>query len=323
MKTTVKDFILDNMTDLNFIKLVHTLLINRIDEDDPYFDMFDVLDKVDDYFAKHIRNEVKDHSFLILNEIKKIPEDYQIDSPKNNDNKNDIELDVDGDEELDATPIRSDFDDSANYPQNSSLDNVEYVYFKNLTFPFSFMNHSDEYDLYPDTVNDENLENYIQLEMDWLAFRLSQFLFQVLHAKSEEKQELDLSRLSHNGSLVKIDKDNYGDYAVHLFLDHRTRYFPEDMLKRRFEIGRPIVIIDPRFVEFGEIYEDLTFYEMCWILQPFTNYLHEEMLIPEEIDIFSMLEQLILIFTFHGVTVNEQMKNLEEYGESFVPPYYL
>lgn len=77
MKTTVKDFILDNLTDKNFEKLVNTLVEENIryiclNEDN-------IIDATSNYLNNQNPCYTKDNTFEILNEIKKVSMSYVTD----------------------------------------------------------------------------------------------------------------------------------------------------------------------------------------------------------------------------------------------------
>ncbi|MFD1850766.1 hypothetical protein [Oceanobacillus bengalensis] len=76
MKTTVKDFILDNLTDKNFEKLVNTLIIEKARFYHGGFDD-ELIDTVENYLSKQNPSYPKGNTFEILNEIKKVSTVYK------------------------------------------------------------------------------------------------------------------------------------------------------------------------------------------------------------------------------------------------------
>lgn len=74
MKTTVKDFILDNLTDENFEKLVNMLIKENV----RMYNNDEMTDTVSTYLNKKKANNAKNNTFEILNEIKKISKFYVV-----------------------------------------------------------------------------------------------------------------------------------------------------------------------------------------------------------------------------------------------------
>lgn len=73
MKTTVKDFILDHMTDANFEKLVDMFIMDGV-----WFHYDEIIEKISAYLNEQKDEEIRNDTFEKLNKIKEIPENYVV-----------------------------------------------------------------------------------------------------------------------------------------------------------------------------------------------------------------------------------------------------
>ncbi|WP_062106516.1 hypothetical protein [Bacillus niameyensis] len=347
MKTTVKRFILDNMTDSNFEKVVDLLIIESVRIYDSEISV-----TVSEYLNKQKPCYSKNNSFEILNEIKKISDAYilnykedafldwemeflnrptsqwmpTMNKPEENSDvlelKESIANSSESDSEkvkveiIDADPFSSDeeIDISDCLPFGSEpqeKDKLLYNSFSQLKIAFlteTYQNIEKNY-INPWDVNATNYQEYVHQEKNKFALGLSNFIYEILHYTTEAK----LEQFSDERSLVKIDNDNeYSDeYCVHFHLDNRTRYISEEVRSAYYKrYDCEFEQEPPKFIEYEILLEYLFNYEYTYILAPFTDYLNEELIVPEVSEKYGIFEQLIQILTFQGFTKDEQITEI-------------
>lgn len=359
MKTTVRDFILDNMTDVNFEKLVHNFITNSLWD---YDDNYKLIEKATEALDQIAINS-KDNTFEVLNEIKKMS-CYYIANHKNQflpmgmselndpaslwkmrifDPKEERELEIDENFDIGLLGPSGDVKNLKEffhyYPQLRSEPG--YYFFDEIKFPycFSLPNHDRELlDTAIDSseVDENNYLDYIEQEKRPLALGLANFIYEVLHYTPKNKSKIEndqFAGFAHEESLVKIVKDNsYNfNYCVHFFIDNRTRYISEGTHKaykaREADYGynADLEVIPPGFTEFEALYEDLSSWDITnYILEPFTNYLNEQLTIPKlsEGALYDVFEQLITLLTIQGFTKLEQIQKIisknKDYEKNFI-----
>lgn len=142
-----------------------------------------------------------------------------------------------------------------------------------------------------------------------------------LHHHSENKRNDNYDQFPDKHSLVKIENENeFMDvYCVHFLLDNRTQYVSSKANLVHFDRWDiDISKISPGFVEYELIREDLMT-EFTYIVAPFTNYLNEEIEIPDvsESEIYQLLEQTIDILNGQGFTEERQLEEIEYQDEKY------
>ncbi|KRG12776.1 hypothetical protein [Lederbergia galactosidilytica] len=339
MKTTVRDFILDNMTDQNFEKLVDMLLVDIVSLSDN-----EMIDKVSEYLKRQT-SYTQENTFEIVNEIKKLTTNYYP-------TKTADELPFYDFEELnDPTPVWmpttsksgeklniEKHDHSDDDPLGSSepleFNDSEYTFFEQVKIDFRTKTYEDIEKNYlaPWDMNETNYQEIIYQEKNRIALGLSNFIYEVLHYTRENKLENNFEQFSNERSHVKIDIGYvYGvDYSVHFLLDHRSRYVSaerkraysnyysyQDVFKVgdiNYDYGEVTVefsVEPPKFVEYEELWEHLSV-GGPYILAPFTAYLNEELIVPEvskEV-LYALFEQLIYLLTYQGFNKEEQLREI-------------
>lgn len=362
MKTTVRDFILDNMTDSNFERLVNMLILESVF--DPWND--ELVDTISEYLNKK-KSYTKNNTFEILNEIKKITHDYPYNykgeclivdellydvnattlwMPTTNSSDDDsenmefnisevnpsmesLEASIIDNDELDPEPeLEFNF-----YDKDLPIDleprkfkDSEYRSFNDLKIAFLSETYEDIEKNYIN-INDLNTTNY-QEYVFWgknrIALGLSNFIYEILEYTTEYKLKNNFEQFSNESSHVKIEIDNQYEfgYCVHFLLDNRTRYISDSTHKAYYNYtgGYKIAIEPPKFVDYDELQESLSFEEGIYLLAPFTDYLNEELIVPNvsEDVLYGLLEQLIYILTHQGFTKEEQIKEIKYWNETYV-----
>lgn len=332
MKTTVRSFILDNMTDIHFEKLVHSLIIDSIVVYQPD-DI--VLEKVQDYLNE-LAIESSVHTFESLNEIKRMSTHYVANyenqflprgmselnettpswKMKVYDPQEEPELEFDLDEMDSSVNVQDVKTFFTYYPQLKGERG--YLFFDELQLPFRFSLPRDS-ELFIDKIDASNVDesnclDYIDQDLRQVALGLANFLFEVIHYTPTNKLESDLFE---EISRVKIETDSRYSFGhcVHFLLDNRTRYVSEGTQQAYSERGDgKLEVVSPGFVEFDSLYEDLSLGDIVTthILEPFTNYLNEPLTIPElsAEALYDVLEQLIMLLTTQGFTKLEQRQHI-------------
>ncbi|WP_053218231.1 hypothetical protein [Virgibacillus senegalensis] len=310
METTVRDFILDNLTDQHFEKLVNRLIIENV----RLYDLDDRTETVSQYLKEQKPSYTKNDSFEIVNEIERMNNPQMMDLKELNDlipvwmpTRNNVEehpdKGINTDEELDVS-------DSPN--GRDPLNGSEYSSFRQLKIAFLSENplEREKNDIAPYEVNSTNYKAYVRQEINRVAWGLSNFIYEMLHYSPANKPE----EFPDEKSLVKIrdDEDQQDGYCVHFLLDNRTRYISEEAHQaylRRWDSAIPIV--EPGFMDYFSIWEDYIT-DKTYILAPFTNYLNEKMIVPElsEEGLMDVLVQLVHFLTLNGFTKEEQIEEI-------------
>lgn len=262
MKTKVKEFILDNMTDENFEKLVNMLITEKArlyHIHDP-----ELMDTVSNYLSQQLSSYPKNNTFEILNQIKKVCTAYLADyrnhlpvdglevlndistsfMPSENtleemfekmkattrkEIKNLSGMPREHERELEISDAELDFLSN----DSEQIDNSEYIHLQNVNFAF-IPNEREEYEDYEDKIHELNIDNYeeiIHREIIQTALGLANFIYEVLHFSNESKWENNFKEASNEESLVRITNDDgyESGYSVLFHLDSRSRYISNEM----------------------------------------------------------------------------------------------
>lgn len=306
MKTTVKNFILDNMTDSNFEKLVNFLIIVEIFDNDLFES--ELSDKITEYISDQNASYTENNTFEKLHSIEKRTDDS---NRIRNDEFSNQELPMD-------TPLDMIIDESEDI-DNDKVDSIDF-----------------ELEIEPNDVTFSNYQEYVNQKQSILAFKLSHFILGILNYKSDEKLKNNFEQFSNEKSHVKIDDENehYDGYCVHFLLDNRTRYLSEGVLTEYYNTNRFRVISDDpgyntyadfefkvtpiEFVEY-ELLQEVLIDDYIYILAPFTDYLNEELIVPKlsKEGLYNILQQFIHLFTIQGFTREEQINNIKYFDENY------
>lgn len=362
MKTTVRDFILDNMTDSNFERLVNMLIIESV----RIYRHDELVDIMSEYLIKQKSCYTKSNTFEILNEIKKITHDYCCDykgeflafeefpydvndittlwMPTTNsadDDSENMEIKISevnpSMESLEASIIDNDeFDPELELEFNifdkdlpidlepQKFKDSEYRSFNDLKIAFLSKTYEDIEKNYINinALNTTNYQEYVLWEKNRIALGLSNFIYEILAYTTEYKLKSNFEQFSNESSHVKIEVDNQFEcgYSVHFLLDNRTRYIPKRTHEQYYKMfDCEIEIIPPNFVEYDYLQEDFLF-ETIYLLAPFTDYLNEELIVPNDSEyvLYDLLEQLIHILTHQGFTKEEQIQEIKYCNEIYM-----
>jgi len=308
MKTTVKDFILENLTDRNFEKLVNTLITEKV----RYYTNSDeeLVDITSNYLNSQSPIYLENDTFEIVNEIKKVKVISAVSL--------DLELEVDFPQ---AT---------LNVPSNHINNNEsEYFSLREIKTALLFDEHTEGKDILGE-INIENYQECLQKEKPQITFSLLTFIHEVLSYSDESKFETYYKEFSKEQTYLKIiNEQKYMDgYGFLFYLDSKSRHVSQETkaaYRKRSEEnvdneGRhnlprdawEFPVNEPEFLEYTEVIESLEMdYERT--LAPFTFYLNKELSIPKFSDeiLYDLLEQLIHVLTFQGFTEDEQITNIE------------
>jgi hypothetical protein len=263
MKTTVREFILANMTDENFGKLVNMLIVEKA-----WYYNYDheLIDTLENYLNEQSPCYPQNNTFEVMNEIKKVSTLYKSDyrdalifdelqdlealndistslwMPSKNQTEDIPEKVTDtmpgkienlSDEPLDCGDC---FDTAEDYPldddtlemsnNNSHKDNSVYYHIQDIKIALI----TDRYAGYQENdLTTENYKEYVHKEKSQTALALANFMYEVLHYTNENRFEHNFNEFSNEPSLVKITDDNkyIEGYGVQFLLDNRTRYVSE------------------------------------------------------------------------------------------------
>ncbi|KGX89220.1 hypothetical protein [Pontibacillus litoralis] len=318
MKTTVRDFILDNMTDLNFERLVDMLVMNKVFECELEYEMENT---IFEYLNKQKSSYTQNNTFEILNEIRKmsvemeIEIEVEVEFPEENPSVESPEVPIIDSSENDTEELELDISDLYDpFTRPRIKDKSEYTSFDQLKIAFLSETYESIEKNYidPFDVNTTNYQRYVYQEKNRIALGLSNFIYESLHYTREHKLKNNFEQFSNEDSHVKIESDdtfNHG-YCVHFLLDNRTRYI-SDRTRRAYydEYQCEFEIIPPKFVDYNELQEDLSSWEYTYILAPFKAYLNEELIVPDvsENVLYDILEQLIDLLVYQGFTQIKQL----------------
>ncbi|WP_062050355.1 hypothetical protein [Bacillus sp. JCM 19034] len=351
MKTTVKDFILNNMTDVHFERLVNMLVIEN--ERIYYSEMADT---ITEYVNKQESSYKKNNTFEIVNQIKMLTEQNLIEFlvPTTNDLNDsrpleallthrlakkskdvdpiietpNVSITVNSSNDLEPELDISDIDLEPELhcePQNVKDLKAKPIYFTDIKFAFlsNKKEDNDSHYIKANEVNMMNYQEYVSQQKKRVALGLSNFIYEMLHFNSEYKLMNDFKSFSHEESHVKIvNNDSVDDpiYDVHILVDNRTRYIPKNELKYYYdETGIEFSEEPPAFIEYDHLQEDVTMGMHHYILEPFVCYLNEGITIPNlsEKELYDLLEQFIHLFTHHGFTKDEQIESIRYFDKEY------
>ncbi|WP_062514733.1 hypothetical protein [Halobacillus sp. KGW1] len=339
MKMTVKDFILRNMTDKNFEKLVHA----RITENVRMYEYDDVTSPLTEYLRTKEGKNFDDASFHTLHEIEKVSEAYRCNYKEELLVKDLGDLNADTSvwmptENIDQ-PFKREEQRVRNEPltavateheveleldsHGEPLEDSGYQSFDEISFPF--LNEKAVYveGIEAHEVNESNYQKYAQQERSNLALGLANFIYELLHYSNDGTGSMERSAGGESAVEVKEEGEYADGYCVRFFLDNRTRYLSNEThlsFLRRYETSIPVAT--PAFVEYTAIWEDFLT-ENNYVLAPFTDYLYEQIKVPEDSEesVWQVLEQFVHILTLNGFTKEEQVENIvftnNDYGHVY------
>lgn len=258
MKTTVKDFILDNMTDLHFERLVNLLLIEQVQTF-----VHSMEDTISEYVSKQENSYTKNNTFEIVNHIKKISDRYtyydilstdeevgiihlndssafeQIKMNRIKKVSGDVEKETHKKKPVIKTPkvsvttstdnhleLELDFfdgDDELPFHIDPEISNgtKEEVYdFHNIKFAFLSKNDQvhERNDIDINDLNMTNYQEYVAQQKKKIAWGLSSFIYEILHYKSEYNFKKDFEPFLHEESLVKLEKECEYGYGYEYYV---------------------------------------------------------------------------------------------------------
>lgn len=339
MKTTVKEFILDNMTDNNFKMLVEDLVIN-----DARNLVWDMEYKVEDYLKKVRSNHIMSNTFEIINEIEKISDSYPVEYKENNVLKSDMNINsiidkklfypqynkeesirykVDSEQETDTLHLISSTEETVDL----SKDNKEYTSFQQLRIEHYLSNIDEDYLLPigdPDItdLNDSNYKELLYHLRNVKGYDLCKFLYEVLHFTSEDKMELGSKNSFKEEALIKIEYDGNNNFEdIYFLLDKRYAYASEDMWSKPIYgyYGSYDDSIEPMFVCYEYLYEMNKLSAPEYILAPFVNYLNEKIIIPKtsKENTYNILYHLMSILVGQGFTTEEQISYIRGSNDDY------
>lgn len=326
MTTTVKSFILNNLTDKNFEKLVNMLIIDKIN----FYSLSDS-DLLTDYLNTQTPHYLEEGTFEILNEIKKV-------APSQGEDYNN-ELLLDGIEKLNelsmewmpgSAPI-NEVPKKTNFKSSYDNEHFEYTSIHQINSPL-INNTNDEYEEELFDINKENYIDILKREKDHTALALANFIYEAVYFTNENKPEIDAGELASESSLVKITDDlEYTDgYGVQFLLDTRSRYVTakqKENYRDRYpsEYAYDFKVTAPEFVEYQTIVDEVQPRLGEYILAPFTFYLNEELDLPKMSDeeTYDVYEQLIHVLTLQGFTKEEQTGTIRYANGEYISLYML
>lgn len=313
MTATVKSFILNNLTDQNFEKLVNMLIVDKI-----YLYGLDELEFLEDYLNGQTPSYSQEETYEILNEIKKVTPS-QAANYKN-------ELLMDGIEELNnlsmewmpATASTAVHTTIKNFSSDyeTPKEDFEYTSIHEVKTPL-INNPDDDYEEELFDINKENYTDILEREKDHTALALANFVYEVIYFTNDSKPEIDTGELTSEVSLVKIteDPEYTSGYVIQFLLDNKSRYLTAEQLERyrdHYDIYR-YTPAAPEFVKYQAIVDDVQPFVGEYILAPFTFYLNEQLNVPKLSDEESLdvVEQLVHVLTLQGFTKEEQVSTIK------------
>lgn len=291
MKTTVRRFILENMTDTNYEKLVNMLIIESVRMYD-----FEIADKI----TEDIDNQrLEDKENNASEKLHLIEKRFNV---KGEFTLSEEELPFDPSEMMVTNRLEGD-------SEKARLESVD-------------MDLELDVHIKPSEVDFSNYKEFIVLEKVEVDSKLSKFIYDIMHHNSDKKMKNDFEQFSHEKSYVKIAhiKEVCDGYCVYFLLDNRTRYISSDVRLAYLSLtDSNSSVTQPRFVGYDELQEDLSMYQNEHMLAPFTSYLNEEITIPEgsEEVLYDLLSMFIHIFTHQGFTEKEQIEEIKYFDEHY------
>lgn len=289
MKTTVKRFILDNMTDANYAKLVDMLIVESVNIYD-----FEIANQLTRYMN---RQRFEDRKRDALKKLQSIDQTFKFDD----------DLPFIRDEKLVFdTPMMKDLGGESVVAINDDAE----------------IDMEPKTKIEPHEVNDSNYKEFVTQERIGIDFQFSKFIYEIMNHHSDKKMNNSFEQFLHENSHVKIDyvKENDYSYCVYFLLDNRTRYISTEVHSAYLNLtDTPISVSQPGFIEYDELQEDLSMYLNNHMLAPFTSYLNEEITVPEESEevIYELLKMLVHILTHQGFTENEQIETINYFDEHY------
>lgn len=345
MKTTIKEYILENMTDRNFEKIIHTMISNEVFRNVP--DDY-LLNMVTEHMEE-LSTQVEETAIDMKQQIINMPAYYianykgeflprgmkELNDPVSTWQMNVVDLDAALELEMSGMDL---FDSSggvrdlkyffASYPE--LIKEQGNFFFDELKFPYHF-NNADDREMSMDyieayDVDEKNYTEYIEQEKRTLVVKMANFIYEVLHYSRDHKMERpQFEGYTVEESYVKIEKDTSypSGYAVSFLVDNRTRYISAETQRAysNWAENEELAEIAPGFVEFETLLEDLSLWDIKrdYMLEPFTSYLNEELTLPtlSETATYDLLEQLVLLLTRQGFIKSEQIQEIKAENESY------
>ena len=281
MNTTVKGFIINNLSDEHFERLVYRLIIEEFCKYEP-----NLSDQGTAYYLQN-RCYTEKNTYTILQAIQNLQKE-DLDSLYHSIVKMPIAF-LEGEPALEIDLEAHEVTES-NYQLfidqellNKTADLIRFIYEVSESRP------------------GEPLAVRSELYNEWLKFEG--------HTGTPSRSYVEISNRAGY---------SFG-YCVCMLLDSRTRYVSaeaQSSYRSRWDADVPVSAI--KFAEFDEIAEDLEM-DNEYRLEPFTHYLNEPITVPPVSDevIYDLVEQLIILLTAQGFTEQEQQESVHHYDQQF------
>lgn len=185
-------------------------------------------------------------------------------------------------------------------------------------------------------LNEQNYKRIVDQLKQQTTLALVNFIYEVLHYSNSHKLASVLGNSDDGASYVKVSKhtEKENGYDINIFLEHRSKYLSEETKKifvkkvnifseegttytSSFTMDK-FPEINSGYVCYDALIEDLEV-SSEYLLAPFTFYMNEEITLPnfDSRLLDDLLFQLIHIFTFHGFTKEDQIKQIMSANQTY------